>query len=325
MAEDYYSTLEVQRTATTEEIEKAYKKLARKFHPDLNQDDPSAKEKFQKVQQAYDVLGDPEKREKYDQFGEQFEQMHSAGGARGNPFRGGTGQQFEFDLGDLFGQGGGSPFGGGGSPFGGGGMEDLFGQYARQQAGARGARQAPRRGSDLKGETQVSFRDAVLGGKTEIHVRQPDGATKTISATIPAGIEDGKSIRVRGQGHPSPNGGEPGDLLITVHIDSHPCFQRKGKNLEVTVPVTVAEAALGATVEVPTPKGTVSLPIPPATSSGKRLRLKGMGVQPGKGDAGDLFAVVQIVLPAQLDDEAKQLLESFAQKQTDDPRTGLQW
>ena len=326
MAEDYYKTLEVRRSATPEEIEKSYKKLARKFHPDLNQDDPSAKEKFQKVQQAYDVLSDSEKREMYDQFGENFENMESAGGARGNPFRGGSGQQFEFDLGDLFGQSGGSPFGGGGSPFGGGaGMGDLFGQFAKQQAGGQGSRRGPTRGSDLKHQIQVSFHDAVLGGETHLSVQQSDGKTKTISAKIPAGIEDGKSIRLRGQGQPSPTGGAAGDLLITVHIQPHPFFRRKGKNLEVDLPVTVAEAALGAKVDVPTPKGTISLTIPPATSSGKRLRLKGMGVQPKQGAAGDLFVVVQIVLPAELDEASKQLLESLAKQQTDNPRSELKW
>lgn len=325
MAEDYYNTLEVRRTATPEEIEKAYKKLARKYHPDLNQDDPSAKEKFQKVQQAYDVLNDPKKREMYDQFGENFEQMESTRGGRGNPFRGGSGQQFEFDLGDLFGHGG-SPFGGGGSPFGGGGgMEDLFGQFTRQQAGGRGARQAPSRGSDLKTEIQIPFHESVMGGETHLSLQQPDGKSKTISVKIPAGIEDGKPIRLRGQGNPSPAGGPPGDLLITVHVESHPFFQRQGKNLEVHLPVTIAEAALGAKVDVPTPKGTISLTIPPATSSGKRLRLKGMGVQPAKGAAGDLFVVVQIVLPAQLDEASKQLLETFAEQQTDDPRAELKW
>ena len=171
----------------------------------------------------------------------------------------------------------------------------------------------------------VSFHTAVLGGEAPVGVVDGQGGQKTINIKIPAGIEDGKKIRVRGQGEPSPRGGEPGDLLVTVKIGAHPHYRRNGSDLEVTVPVTLTEAALGAKVDVPTPKGTISLTIPPNTNSGKRLRVRGLGIEQANGKKGDLFAEVQISMPEKLDADAIELLKQIDERRTGDPRDGLKW
>ena len=321
MAEDYYKILGVSRNASQDEIQKAYRKLARKYHPDLNPDDETAKKKFQEVQKAFDVLNDPSKREMYDRYGSSFESV-GAGAEGGGPrtytwTSGGGGGGFEdVDFSQFFGE----RFGTGGGPS--GGFADIFSQFTR--AGTAGRRRAPRRGADLQYDLQVPFRTAVLGGEVHLTVDR-DGKTDTIAVRIPPGIEDGQKMRLRGQGQPAPAGGEPGDLLLTIHIAPHPYYTRRGKNLYVKLPVRVSEAILGAKVDVPTPKGTVTLKVPPGTSSGARLRIKGHGVAPKSGPPGDLFAEVQIVVPKKVDAEARELIEKFAQYETADPRRDLVW
>jgi len=329
MSEDYYKTLELNRDASQADVQKAYRDLARKYHPDLNPDDKSAKQKFQKVQAAFDVLNDPSKRELYDRYGSSFEQMGAGGGPRGPSPGGGwthTGSTPEdFDFSQFFGErfGGGSA--GGGDPN--GGFADIFSQFRR--AGARGESGARRRtraaGSDVRSEVHIPFQTAIIGGTVDLQLHRPDGKVETIAVKIPAGIESGKSIRLRGQGEPSPEGGAPGDLLIKVHVAEHPHFHRKGKNLYVKLPVTLAEAAVGAKVDVPTPRGTVSLRVPASTSSGTRLRVKGQGIATSGEPAGDLFAEIQIVLPKALDDEERGWLEKFGQRHPDEPRKDLRW
>lgn len=311
MAQDYYKTLEVSRTASAEEIQKAHRKLARKYHPDLNPDDKAAQKKFKEIQQAYDCLNDPEKRKLYDQFGDQYENV-AAGRAAGGPggasfediFQGGGPEGFQFggDLGDLFKQ-----FTGGGG-----------------QGRGRGRSRGPVTGSDLSAELTVPFNTAVLGGHATINVRR-GGQAESLQVKIPAGVETGKKIRLRGQGEPSPNGGPSGDLLITITVASHPFFKRNGQNLEVRLPVTLGEAAKGAKVDLPTPGGTMSLTIPPGSSSGKRLRVKGQGVRDASGGAGVLFVELQIKLPEQLDDESRQAIERIERLYTEQPRAGLIW
>jgi len=165
----------------------------------------------------------------------------------------------------------------------------------------------------------------VLGGKAQIAVQRPDGRTETIQVKIPAGIEDGKKIRLRGQGNPSRDGGPNGDLMIKVKAAPHPHFRRQGKRLDVRVPITLAEAISGAKVDVPTPHGTISLTVPPDTSSGAKLRLKGQGVKPAKGAAGDLFAELQIILPKKIEAEDRKQLESIAAKYAENPRAEMRW
>ncbi|HEX6963599.1 MAG TPA: J domain-containing protein [Lacipirellula sp.] len=319
MAEDYYATLGVERSSSAEDIKKAYRKLARKYHPDVNPDDPKAKEKFQQVQTAFDVLSDPKKRELYDRYGSAYESVHAAGGggprtwSSGGP--GGAGG-FEVNFEDLFGGGG----GGGAASF-----ADLFKQFNQRGGSSRPRRATAAPGADLEHDLEVPFATAVLGGEAQIAVRRDDGRTETIRVKIPAGIESGKKIRLRGQGEPGGGGGPPGDILIRVEVAPHPAFRRHGKRLEVTVPITLAEALRGGKIDVPTPHGTISLTIPPGVSSGRKLRVKGHGVRPASGEPGDLFAELQIVVPPTLSEEDRQQMAAIAEKYHDAPRAELRW
>jgi len=317
MAEDYYETLGVNRGAPAEDIQSAYRKLARKYHPDLNPDDKQAKEQFQKVQNAFDVLNDSKKREMYDRYGSAYESVGAGGPGPQSWGGGGGGENFDINLEDLF--GGGGPGGGGG-----GGFADLF-----KNMGQRGQRKprpaAPQRGSNIEHALTVPFTTAVLGGEAQIAVQRGDGSNETLQIKIPPGIEDGKKIRLRGQGNPSPNGGPEGDILIKVSAAQHPHFRRKGRRLDVQLPITIAEALDGAKVDVPTPHGTISLSVPPGTSSGSKLRAKGQGVKGTSGTPGDLFAEVQIVLPQEMEATDKESLQDLLKKYHDDPRADLKW
>jgi DnaJ-class molecular chaperone len=307
--EDFYKVLGVKRDATQADIQKAYRELARKHHPDMNPDDKSAKDRFQKIQRAYEVLNNKEKRELYDKFGHDFERVAAAGAAGWQPASGGwtaggpEGASFEdFDFSQIF---GGQP-GGGGGP--------------RPRRGA-----SPRRGADVRHEVDIPFQTAIAGGDVRLLVQRPSGEVETLTVKVPAGIETGKKIRLRGQGEPAPRGGQPGDLIVVVRVQAHPFFERKGNDLEVRVPVTLAEAALGAKVDIPTPKGTISLTLPPRTSSGRRLRVKGYGVPSRDGKPGDLFAEIQIVLPSQLDKSDQELIRQLDERHPLDPRAELKW
>ena len=316
MAKDYYKTLGVQRNATPDDIQKAYRDLARKYHPDLNPDNDDAKEKFKSVQQAYEVLSDPKKREKYDRYGSAFESMGGGapgGGARWRGRSGPTGSE-EFDLSDLFGEGG---------PGGAGGFADIFKQFTGGgRQGTAGRQPTSNRGQDIKYDLQIAFTTAVEGGTSDISIRRGNsGKTETISVKIPAGIEDGKTIRLRGQGE-NPTLGKAGDLLIKVKVGSHPYFQRRGNDLELKVPITLREAIDGSKIDVPTPKGTISLTVPPMSSSGKRLRVKGFGVQ--SKTPGDLYAELQIMLPEEKPSElAEEMIDALTLKR--EPREELRW
>ncbi len=317
MTEDFYKILEVARGASDSEIQDAYRKLARKYHPDLNPDDRGAKEKFQKVQQAYEVLNDPKKRALYDRYGSSFESF-AGGQAGGGPggggaYRSGPGGFEGIDLSELF--------GGGGA---GGGFPDFFQQFSGGPP-RRHARPGSRRGADLQHTLEIPLKTAVEGGEVRLDVRRAGGGPETITAKVPPGIEDGKKIRLRGQGEPSPGGGPAGDILITVKVQPHPFFQRTGRNLKVTVPITLAEAALGGKVDVPTPHGTVTLKVPPGSSSGTRLRIKGHGVQGGKDQSGDLYAELSIVLPETLDEESQRLVKELDERTDLSPRSDLCW
>jgi DnaJ-class molecular chaperone len=322
MAEDFYKTLGVSRDASAADIQKAYRKLARKYHPDLNPDDKTAKTKFQEVQRAFDVLNDSSKRELYDRYGSSFESMGAGGGPRGGgggrtTWGEGPGGAEEVDFSQLFGERfGGDPTG----TFG-----DIFTQFRR--AGGRQRREATR-GADMAAELEIPFTVAVLGGHAQVSLQRHTGQVETLNVKIPPGIDEGKKIRLRGQGEAVP-GGTAGDIIITIHVAPHPSFTRHGDNLNVRVPVTIAEAAVGAKVDVPTPKGTISLRVPAGTSSGKKLRVKGHGVVMRNGTAGDLFAEIEIVLPVPLDDASLELikqLDSHVQGvHPQAPRRELQW
>ncbi|RIK83632.1 MAG: J domain-containing protein [Planctomycetota bacterium] len=317
MDEDYYSILGVPRSASQADIQKAYRQLARKYHPDVNPDDGSAKTKFQQVQRAFEVLNDAKKREMYDRYGSGFEQA-GQGGPQGGPFQwrttsGGGGPE-GFDFSQMFGESG-------------GGFADIFRKFAGGAAAGPSAagRTAPRRGADLHHELTVPFATAVKGGEVEFAVLREDGKQETIRAKVPAGIEDGKRIRLRGQGGAAPRRGQPGDIIMTIHVAPHPCYTRRGNHLDVKVPVTLAEAALGAKVDLPTPDGVVTLTVPPGSSSGKRLRLKGRGIAAKGEPPGDLYAELQIVLPEKLDEASLDLIRKLAPLGPDRPRRDLAW
>lgn len=306
---DYYEILGLSRSASADEIKKAYRKLAKQCHPDANPDDAGAQAKFAEITEAYDVLSDEQKRKKYDQFGHNWSKVGDAGGNPFEGFGGGRGGA-QFDLNDILGgmfggAGGGNPFGGGGNPFGGGG---------RRQPRAQ-------KGQNVEAEIRVPFQVGVEGGEHELTL-QTGSKVERLTVKIPGGIEDGGKIRLSGQGHPGHGGGAAGDVIVTVRISAHPWFRREGNNLLVDVPLTPAEAALGAKVDVPTlTEGTVVMTIPPGTSSGAKLRLRGKGARDRKtGHRGDQLVVVKIVVPKELSDEERSLYEQLQQISRHDPR-----
>lgn len=321
---DYYKLLGVSHDATAEEIRKAYRKLARQYHPDVNKA-PDAATRFAEINEAYEVLSDAEKRRSYDQFG-----RAGVGATTGRPggatwsqagFGGSPGADFDAgDLGSIFEQmfGARGPGGAPGtatSPFGGD-----FG------SGSRPVQSPPQRGRDLSHELPVSFMTAVRGGKEEVRFQLGAGY-ETIEVRIPAGIESGAKLRVKGKGQPAPSGnpgGKPGDLIITVTVGQHPYFRRDGLNLLIDVPISIAEAGLGTEVDVPLIEGSVQIRIPPGASSGQKLRVPGKGIQDSRGAVGDFLAVVQIVAPSSLTDSARQSLEALA-PELKNPRESAPW
>lgn len=336
---DFYAILGVPQDADADAIKKAYRKLARKLHPDKNPGDAAAEARFKEVGEAHSVLSDPTQRQEYDAIRQMarggarftaggpggaggFEDIFSAfggaggGGTRvrfdtgGRGFPGGAyaGGAGEPDLNDILGQmfGGGAGRGGG---FGGG-------DYAAYGGATRG----PRRGRDVEARTNLSFRDAVEGATVTLQTAEG----RTITTRIPAGVKDGAKIRLRGKGGPGGPGGEAGDLFLMVTVEAHPVFGREGNNLTIDLPVTFLEATLGATVSVPTlDGGTVKVRVAPGTPSGRTLRVKGRGV-PAKTGAGDLLVKVKIVVPTQLSEQARATLDTLAgQLGHDDPRAEL--
>jgi molecular chaperone DnaJ len=312
---DFYKILGVSKDASEADIKKAYRKLARKYHPDTNSGDPQAEKTFKDVSEAYSVLSSKEDREQYDAIramggGARF----SAGGAGHN---GGGG--FEDVFGDLFGGGRSAPrgnpgFGGSGLPpefadlFGGGGGGGGFGGFQPQ----------PTKGADRSASTTISFGGSING--TKIGLREPNG--DVIDVRIPAGIKDGQKVRVKGKGQSGAAG--PGDLMVTVKVRPHDFFVRDGDNIRVHVPVSFPEAALGADISVPTLAGdTVRLRVPAGTPSGRTLRVKGAGVKTKKGD-GDLLVTIDVAVPQKLNKEAEEAVRAFAAATEDgNPRAAL--
>jgi DnaJ-class molecular chaperone len=309
VADDLYQTLGVSKNASKDEIKKAHRKLALKYHPDKNPDDDGARERFKRVQEAYDVLSDDEKRAAYDRYGADFEKIRNSGW---DPGAGGGGGGFDgLDLDQVFG-GRGAQFEGGFSDF----FEQIFGQGRGPGAQTRRGphRQAPpQRGPNVRHELELPLETAVKGGKTEFYLQVGD-ANEKLAVTIPPGVETGSKIRLREKGQPSPNGGPSGDLILVIKVSEHPNFRRNGRNLELKLPVSLAEAALGAKIDVPTPAGTVTLTIPPGSSGGRRLRLKGQGVKQRDGSAGDLIVELQIQLPKSLDEQSQQLIKQLDER-----------
>ena len=316
---DFYSVLGVSKDVSEADLKKTYRKLARKYHPDSNQGDAAAEAKFKEVSEAYSVLSDAEQRKEYDQIramgsGARF----TAGG------QGGAGG-FE-DVFSMFNQGRGARYQNAED------FEDIFAMFNQQQGAGFGSGRfgqstggfrgygGPTRGADVTARTTIDFVTATKG--ETITLQGEDG--KPFKVKIPAGVSDGQKIRLRGRGRHSPDGGENGDIVVQVTVRPHPVFTRDGLNLRVTVPVTFTEAALGATIEVPTLGGDpVRLRVAPGTPSGRVLRVKGRGVETAKG-TGDLLAEVQVAVPSHLDEAAREALERFQSLEPkENPRADL--
>lgn len=302
---DFYKTLGVQKDVSDADLKKTYRKLARKYHPDSNQGDAAAEAKFKEVSEAYSVIGDAEQRAEYDQI--------RAMGSGARFTAGGQGAGGFDDVFSRFGGGRGGPRTQTPEDF-----EDIFAMFNQQQGGFGNGRfgqstggfrgyGGPTRGADVTARTTLDFLTAAQG--ETITLAGEDG--KPFKVKIPAGVADGQKIRLRGRGRPSPDGGETGDIVVQVAVRPHPVFTREGLNIRVVVPVTFTEAALGATIEVPTMSGdTVKLRVAPGTPSGRVLRVKGRGIHTAKG-TGDLLAEVQVAVPAHLDDAAREALQRF--------------
>jgi molecular chaperone DnaJ len=328
LEKDFYAILGVSSDADEATIKKTYRKLARKLHPDQNAGDAAAEAKFKEIGEAYSVLSDPEQRQQYDQI-----RAMTRGGARFTAGGGGTGG-FEDIFSGMFGGGGSTRTRYSTSTSGASDaeMQDLLASLFGQAGGAYpgggsysgydtfGAPRGPRKGADIQARTTLSFRDAVAG--QTVTLEAADG--QRITTRIPAGVRDGQKIRLRGKGARGDPGAEPGDLILTVTVEKHPVFGRDGDNLTVDLPVTFAEAVLGATVSVPTLDGKpVKVRIAPGTPSGRVLRVKGRGV-PKRDKAGDLLATVNVVVPQRLSDEAKAAVEALqSHDEGYDPRAAL--
>lgn len=318
MADDFYSVLGVPRDADADTIKKAYRKLARDLHPDKNPGNAAAETRFKTVNRAYEALGDANKRKLYDEFGEDalregfdadkaraYKQYQERGGGGGfGGFGGGSGG---VSIEDLF--GGQVP---GGNVYGGDPFSDLFGRSRR--------RSGPVKGRDFEQEMTVDFESAMRG--TQIQLKRP-GVDQPVTVRIPPGADEGSRVRIAGQGGASPNGGPPGDLILVIHVEPHPLFERKGDDLYVDVPITVTEAIKGAKVKVPTFDGTVAVKVPPATQSGTKLRLRGKGVARKNREAGDLYVRFMVHVPKSTSPELETLADQLTPFETEDIRADL--
>jgi len=328
MPRDYYEILGVPRTASADEIKKAHRKLVRKYHPDVNKNNAKSTEQFKEVQEAYDVLSDPQKRQNYDQFGHAGVNAGAAPGEGGDPFaayrharsgRGGgrtwqanpnvTVEDFDFggaggasgNFSDVFEQlfGGRAGAGMGGRAGVGGG-----------RGGAQRAQPAPQRGEDVEHPVTLTFEQAARGTMLPLQINR-DGKVETIEIKIPAGVKDGSRIRIKGRGQQA--NGQPGDLYIITAVQPHAYFRRDGLDVYIEAPISVYDALLGAKVQVPTLDGPVTVTVPAGTSGGAKLRIKGRGIERG-GEKGDQYVQVRVMVPKGLDGEDRAVVEKLAGK-----------
>jgi molecular chaperone DnaJ len=285
---DFYKILGVGKSASADEIKKKYRSLARELHPDKTKGDAALEEKFKAVSEAYDILSDGKKRAEYDQARDMFERGGFRAPQGGQNFQGG-------DFSDIF---------GGGNP------QDIFANLF-----GGGGRRGPRKGQDLQTESTISFKEAAFGTTLELRLSTAGGPSQTISARVPAGVNDGAKIRVKGKGSKGEAG--PGDLFILLHVKPHAVFSRKGENIALTVPVTFTEATLGGDIKVPTLSGEeVTLRIAPGTSNGRVLRVKGRGITKGS-TVGDLLVTIEVQVPQRVEGEALEALKKYAEAMSD--------
>jgi molecular chaperone DnaJ len=285
---DFYKILGVGKSASGDEIKKKYRSLARELHPDKTKGDAAMEEKFKAVSEAYDILSDGKKRAEYDQARDMFERGGMRAPQGGQNFQGG-------DFSDIF---------GGGNP------QDIFANLF-----GGGGRRGPRKGQDLQTEATITFKEAAFGTTLELRLSADGGPSQNISARVPAGVNDGAKIRVKGKGSKGDAG--PGDLFILLHVKPHAVFSRKGENIALTVPVTFTEAALGGDIKVPTLTGDeVTLRIAPGTSNGRVLRVKGRGITKGT-TVGDLLVTIEVQVPQRVEGEALDALKKYAEATAD--------
>jgi molecular chaperone DnaJ len=302
---DYYDILGVKKNASEDEIKKAYRKLAKKYHPDVNKGNKDAENRFKELSEAYAVLSDKEKRDQYDRLGK--EAFSGAGGA-GGPFGG-------FDFSEFM-NARGAQRGGGrtSSRRTTGDFTDIFGDLF----GGGGFEAQPQRGADVEAETTIDFRDAILG--TTVDLRFSDG--RTVKVKVPEGVGDNQRLRIRGKGAPSQSGGPAGDLQLIIHVRSHPLFERRGDDIHIELPITIGEAVRGGEVEVPTIHGPVRARIPAGTQGGQTFRLSGKGVKKKSG-AGDHYYKVQIVVPRDAKAAASDAVDAIEALYGENPRAAL--
>jgi molecular chaperone DnaJ len=285
---DFYKILGIGKSATGDEIKKKYRSLARELHPDKTKGDTAMEEKFKAVSEAYDILSDGKKRAEYDQARDMFERGGMRAPQGGQNFQGG-------DFSDIF---------GGGNP------QDIFANLF-----GGGGRRGPRKGQDLQTEATITFKEAAFGTTLELRLSADGGLSQNISARVPAGVNDGAKIRVKGKGSKGEAG--PGDLFILLHVKPHAIFSRKGENIALTVPVTFTEATLGGDIKVPTLAGDeVTLRIAPGTSNGRVLRVKGRGITKGT-TVGDLLVTIEVQVPQRVEGEALEALKKYAEATAD--------
>jgi molecular chaperone DnaJ len=337
----YYDILGVKKDASENDIKKAFRKLARKYHPDVNQGDSAAEAKFKELNEAYAVLSDKEKREQYDRLGR--EAFPFGFGAQPGAGAGGGGG-FEFDFSQMFGGGRGRRT----SARRGGGAESFADVFGEMFGGAFGAGGGPQRGSDVEAEVTLEFRQAIEGAELQLAVpRQKQcpacnglghvgnsvcrscggsgvvGTTDNSRVRVPAGVGDGQRIRLRGKGSAGMGGGPHGDLIVLVHVRPHPFFERRGNDIHIEIPITIGEAINGAEIEVPTIHGPLRAKIPAGTQAGQAFRLKGKGVARAKGEPGDHYYKVQVVVPRQLPEDARRAVEEIEKAYGENPRANL--
>ena len=318
--QDLYAALGVAREANAQAIRKAYRKLARQYHPDVNPGDAAAEERFKQISRAYAVLSDPEKRRNYDEFGQiSLDSGFDAEAAR----------RAQASFGARFGGAGSGGFGGGSAEdFSFGDLDDMFGRIFTRRGGGASRPPRPQRGPNLETEIELDFLEAARGGEHRISLARTaaDGSAKQerLTIRIPPGVADGGRIRLAGKGGESRSGGPPGDLHLSVRVRPHPVLRREGRDLHVEVPISVSEAVLGARIEVPTLEGRASVTVPEGTDSGRKLRLRGKGIpDPKGGSPGDLLVTVQIRVPRELDAQARAKFEELAELDPPDLRKGM--
>lgn len=305
---DFYDVLGVKREASAEEIKKAYRNLARKFHPDLHPGDKKAEKNFKEVQEAYDVLSDQDKRDQYDRFGNAaFEQGGPGPRSQNYTWSNQGSPEMQFDFGE----------GGLGDILGG-----LFGGRGRKGGGAGGTQDIP--GDDIETELSIPFRTAVMGGDLDITI-SGNGPGQRLTVTIPPGVNDGARLRLAGKGRPSPTKGRSGDLYVLVRVEPHGFFTRNGRDVYLDAPISISEAVLGTSMDVPTLEGTVTVAVPPGASSGQKLRIRGKGGPSKDGERGDQYVQIKVVSPKSVDDESKRLIEQFARRNPMNPRENAGW